>query len=124
MKTQNIWLLVAWLPVTITVSIGSPLRIHPQNPRYFTDGTKNPDGSLKAVYLAGSHTWANLMDRGPGDPPAVFDFDGYLDLLQKHHHNFIRLWGRQVSWYHDYGEGDTKSHELLSASLSRSAQSF
>jgi hypothetical protein len=25
-----------------------PLRIHPTNPRYFTDGTRNHDGSLKA----------------------------------------------------------------------------
>jgi len=48
-----------------------PLRVHPGNPRYFTDGTKGPDGSLKAVYLTGSHTWANLIDRGPSDPPPI-----------------------------------------------------
>ena len=24
--------------------------------------------------------------------PGSFDFDGYLDFLVKHHHNFIRLW--------------------------------
>ena len=39
-----------------------PLRVHPQNPRYFTDDTKGPDGSLKAVYLTGSHHWDNLQD--------------------------------------------------------------
>src|ERR687893_564909 len=61
-----------------------PLRVHPTNPRYFTDGTKTPDGSWKAVYLTGSHTWANLIDRGPGDPPPAFEFDGYLDFLHKH----------------------------------------
>ena len=33
-----------------------PLRANPANPRYFTDG------SGKAIYLTGSHTWANLMD--------------------------------------------------------------
>ena len=81
-----------------------PLRVHPTNPRYFTDGTKTPDGSWKAVYLTGSHTWANLIDRGTSDPPPAFDFDGYLDFLQKHHHNFIRLWSRHVSWYQKYGE--------------------
>lgn len=81
-----------------------PLRIHPTNPRYFTDGTKRPDGSWKAVYLTGSHTWANLIDRGTSDPPPEFDFDGYLDFLQKHNHNFIRLWGRQLCWYQNYGE--------------------
>jgi len=89
-----------------------PLRVHPTNPRYFTDGTKNHDGSLKAIYLTGSHTWANLIDRGPSDPPPVFDFDAYLDILQKHHHNFIRLWGRQVTWYHGYGEGELHAAPL------------
>lgn len=35
-----------------------PLRVHPTNPRYFTD-----DGQ-RAVYLTGSHTWDNLQDMG------------------------------------------------------------
>jgi hypothetical protein len=34
-----------------------PLKIHPDNPRYFTDG------SGKAIYLTGSHTWAVLHER-------------------------------------------------------------
>ena len=53
-----------------------PLRVHPDNPRYFTDG------SGKAIYLTGSHTWNNLKDMGPTDPPAVFDFDSYLNFLE------------------------------------------
>ena len=81
-----------------------PLTVHPSNPRYFTDGTTNSDGTLRAVYLAGSHTWANLTDRGTSDPPPVFDFDGYLQFLVTNNHNFIRLWVRHVSWYQGYGE--------------------
>jgi hypothetical protein len=69
-----------------------PLRLHPINPRYFTDGTKLADGSLRAVYLTGAHTWNNLVDMGRSDPPEAFDFDAYLGFLEKHHHNFIRLW--------------------------------
>ncbi|MBM3335503.1 hypothetical protein FJY63_12655, partial [Candidatus Sumerlaeota bacterium] len=76
-----------------------PLRVHPTNPRYFTDGTKSPDGSLKAVYLTGSHTWNNLQDiegfKVGGSPDALtgrFDFERYLDFLQSYHHNFFRLW--------------------------------
>ena len=69
-----------------------PLRVHPTNPRYFTDGTKNPDGSVRAVYLTGSHTWNNLVDMGRDDPPKAFDFDAYLDFLVRHDHNFIRMW--------------------------------
>ena len=75
-----------------TLPATGPLRAHPTNPRYFTDGTKLADGSLKAVYLCGSHTWNNLADMGPGDPPQALDFDGYLDFLVQHNHNFIRLW--------------------------------
>ena len=54
--------------------------------RYFLD----PSG--KPVYVTGSHTWNNLVDMGRSDPPEAFDFTAYLDFLEKHHHNFIRLW--------------------------------
>jgi hypothetical protein len=64
-----------------------PLRVHPRNPRYFTDG------SGKAIYLTGSHTWDSLQDSGTiGQPLKRFDYKAYLDFLQSHHHNFIRLW--------------------------------
>jgi hypothetical protein len=89
-----------------------PLRLHPGNSRYFTDGTTLPDGSLKAVYLTGSHTWPNLIDRGPSDPPPLFDFEGYLDFLQRDDHNFIRLWSRHVTWYDGYGEGELRASPL------------
>lgn len=62
---------------------GGPLRVHPTNPRYFTDG------SGKAIYLTGSHNWSNFKD---SKLPLVFDYDAYLDFLEKHHHNFIRMW--------------------------------
>ncbi len=63
----------------------SALRILPSNPRYFTlDGEK-------AVYLAGSHTWANLQDIGlPGGPP--FPYAEYLDFMTGCGHNFMRFW--------------------------------
>jgi hypothetical protein len=79
--------------------LAGPLRVHPTNPRYFTDGTKQPDGSLRAVYLTGSHTWPNLLDMGRDDPPAPFDFEKYLSFLERHGHNFIRLWTwDSVTW--------------------------
>jgi hypothetical protein len=66
-----------------------PLRVCAENPRYFADATGKP------IYLTGSHTWAKLQERaGPDTPP--FDYDGYLDFMQKHHHNFLRLW----TWEH------------------------
>ncbi|NLX13513.1 MAG: hypothetical protein GXY44_07665 [Phycisphaerales bacterium] len=84
-----------------------PLRIHPENPRYFTDGTKTAEGSLRAVYLTGAHTWNNLVDMGRNDPPDRFDFPAYLEFLEGHQHNFIRLW----AW--DSTVWDTRSNGSL-----------
>jgi hypothetical protein len=64
----------------------APLTVHPSNPRYFTDG------SGKAVYLSGSHERFNLQDSGLVGSNTTFDYTGYLDFLQSHHHNFIRMW--------------------------------
>lgn len=74
-----------------------PLRVHPTNPRYFTDGTKASDGSFRAVYLTGSHVWSNLQDMGVTNPPPAFDFNGYLDFLNQHGHNFIRMWRFEIT---------------------------
>ncbi|MFC1717657.1 DUF6298 domain-containing protein [Candidatus Poribacteria bacterium] len=75
------------------VSAMGPLKAHPDNPRYFADGTG------KAVYLVGSHTWSNMKDMGKTDPPPPFDFDSYLDFMQQYNHNFIRLWTWELSKY-------------------------
>jgi len=63
-----------------------PLRVHPTNPRYFTDG------SDKAIYLTGSHTWCDFQDCSSSDPPPEFDSSAFLDFLVAHNHNFYRLW--------------------------------
>jgi hypothetical protein len=60
-----------------------PLKVLASNPRYFTDG------SGKAIYLTGSHTWTNLQDTSVLGP---FDYTAYLQLLVQENHNFIRLW--------------------------------
>jgi hypothetical protein len=75
-----------------------PLRVSKQNPRYFAEGSSS-NGTEKIVYLTGAHTWNNFQDMGPTDPPSEFDFDKYLDFLELHNHNFIRLWRWElVSW--------------------------
>ncbi len=76
-----------------------PLRVHPDNPRYFTDG------SGRAVYLVGSHTWSNLVDIGPADPPPVFDFDAMLRWLEELDHNFIRLWTWELTTWDTRANG-------------------
>jgi hypothetical protein len=68
-----------------------PLRVNPANPRYFTDG------SGKAIYLTGSHTWANLMDRGTLHPPQVpFDYAAYMKWMVAQNFNFMRLWTAEL----------------------------
>lgn len=83
------------LATVVATSIGpvrgeqatGPLSVCASNRRYFADG------SGKAVYLTGSHTWANFAtDQGSGDPPAGIDYDAYLDFLVAHNHNFFRGW--------------------------------
>jgi uncharacterized protein DUF6298/collagenase-like protein with putative collagen-binding domain len=76
----------------VAAPAAGPLQVHPDNSRYFTDGTTTQNNRLRAVYLTGAHTWNNLVDMGRMDLPAAFDFDAYLDFLERHHHNFIRLW--------------------------------
>ncbi len=65
-----------------------PLRISTVNPRYFTDG------SGKIIFLTGSHTWGNLQDYAYDKLPSppVLDFGAYLVFLERHNHNFFRLW--------------------------------
>lgn len=94
-----------------------PLRVHSANPRYFTDGTKLADGSLKAVYLTGSHTWNNLVDMGRDDPPERFDYQAYLEFLEQHDHNFIRLWTwDSTTWDRRASQQWTDQKEVLKTS--------
>ncbi len=56
------------------------LSVCPENPRYFTDSTG------KAIYLAGSQTWATLQERRLEETP-VFDYDAWLAFLRNYNHN-------------------------------------
>jgi Family of unknown function (DUF6298) len=78
------------------VAVTGPLTVSAANPRYFTPAAGDT-ADRKAVYLTGSHIWNNLHDgMGPGagcaEAPERMDYDAYLDFLEEHGHNFIRLW--------------------------------
>ena len=75
----------------ISSASAAPLTVHPDNPRYFTDG------SGKAVYLTGSHTWANFMSWGTLTNSAI-NFTDYLNWLESKNHNTIRLWVTDTAW--------------------------
>ena len=82
-----------------------PLRVHPKNRRYFQNAAT---GEL--VYLTGSHTWANLVDMGPSDPPKAFDFGACLDWMESLNHNFIRLWTWELVAWDTSANGENKVH--------------
>jgi len=91
-------------------SATGPLSVMISNPRYFTDG------SGKAIYLAGSHSWWNMQDSGirlisaeDQDPPPIFDYNAHLDFLQSYNHNFFRLWRWEApKWGEDQPRGAIK----------------
>jgi hypothetical protein len=72
-----------------------PLAVATRGSPFFTDS-----GGQRAVYLTGSHTWNTFQDWGPSDPPPPFDYEAYLDFLERHGHNFIRLYvWEQAAWF-------------------------
>ena len=74
------------------ITAAGPLKVLASNPRYFTDG------SGKATYLAGSHTWSNGMeDRGTINPPLPFDNNSYLSFMKAHNFNWMRLWTTEMA---------------------------
>lgn len=84
-----------------TALINGPLRVSPDNPRYFMDG------SGKIIYLTGSHTWSNLQDNGKGYPPPAFNYTAYLNFLTANNHNFFRLWSwEQSRWTVETADND------------------
>ena len=78
-----------------------PLRVHPENPRYFTDG------SGKAVFLTGSHTWANFQERGVEGQTPDFDYEQHLDFMQTMGHNFMRMWRWEHAQWMQFVPGET-----------------
>lgn len=62
-----------------------PLRIHPDNPRYFSDGTG------KGIMLSGLEFWDVLRLDGKKSPGAL-SWNDFLTVAESHGVNFIRLW--------------------------------
>ncbi|MBL8229461.1 MAG: cellulase family glycosylhydrolase [Bryobacterales bacterium] len=83
-----------------------PLRVSASHPQWFAD----PSG--RAVVLAGSHTWWSLQDNGlivrgaTANPPKPFEYEAYLRFLQRHGHNFIRLWRWETTRWTDRFTGN------------------
>ncbi|MHC4797390.1 MAG: hypothetical protein ACYTF1_12170 [Planctomycetota bacterium] len=87
------WLFIIFIPSTNILSANpptGPLKVHPQNPRYFADR------SGKAVYLTGSHSHPEFQDYIE-DPP--FPYSKWLSDLVGWGHNFMRGWHWEDAYY-------------------------
>ncbi|MEN6427985.1 MAG: DUF6298 domain-containing protein [Phycisphaerales bacterium] len=91
-----------------------PLTFCPQNPRYFQNASTG-----EIVYLTGSHTWANLVDMGPSDPPPPFDYQKYIDWMAKLNHNFMRMWTWELISWDTRANGEGKHHTTAPHAYSR-----
>jgi hypothetical protein len=67
-----------------------PLKALATNPNYFTDGTG------RAIYLTGSHTWNNVQDWGTDGLIRPLDYGAYVKMLVAHKHNFTLLWTTEL----------------------------
>src|SRR5439155_14310337 len=67
-------------PARASKPIKAPLMALSTNPHYFTDG------SGKAIYLTGSHTWNNFQDWGTNGSIRPLDFTAYVKMLVDHNH--------------------------------------
>jgi hypothetical protein len=77
--------------ITVNQALAAgPLKVSSVNPRYFADQLG------RVVYLTGSENWKTIADNGLTNPPPAFDFAAFLDFLQRHNHNFTRLF----TWEH------------------------
>src|SRR5262245_37436470 len=81
-------------PARVMKPITAPLRALSTNPHYFTDG------SGKAIYLTGSHTWNNFQDWGTNGSIRPLDFTAYVKFLVAYNHNFTLLWATELPVFH------------------------
>ena len=105
--TSCILLLIVLLCKSVQAEpTNGPLRICPDNPRYFADA----DG--KAILLVGSHVWYNLVDMGAQDLPKQFDYEAYLDWMGKYNHNFMRMWAWEMVKWDTQGNNATFRNDI------------
>lgn len=109
-RRATAWVLMWLLPVSLILGaqwVGAapcapglqegPLQIHPDNPRYLTDGVSMAaDGSCAPIVLTGGHSWNIFQDYLPGDG---FSTNNYLDGIVAEGHNFTRGWMFEDDYY-------------------------
>jgi hypothetical protein len=88
MQNIKIFSFILFFLLTCFAVYSQPVKVHPDNFRYFTDG------SGKAIVFTGSHTWMRKPIKKQWMPDGwnLQKFSKYLDFLQYWNHNYTRLW--------------------------------
>jgi hypothetical protein len=79
------------LGTAVSVSTADVLSVHPENPRYFTDG------SGRAIYLGGHQSFVDLQDNSFNkefirNSERILDWGEYVEFLKAHNFNYLRNW--------------------------------
>jgi hypothetical protein len=79
------------LGVFLSTSSANVLTVHPENPRYFADG------SGRAIYLGGHQSFVDLQDNSFNkefirDSKRILDWDEYVKFMKAHNFNYLRNW--------------------------------
>jgi hypothetical protein len=80
-----------FLTLALPTSAANVLSVHPENPRYFADG------SGRAVYLGGHQGFVDLQDNSFNkefirDNERILDWDEYVKFMKDHNFNYLRNW--------------------------------
>jgi len=117
------WVFIAGTVLMVSLSAMSqdkrpgpmgPLAVCQQNSRYFQNMATG-----EVVLLTGSHTWANLVDIGPSDPPPPFDYHKYIDWMAKLNHNFMRMWTWELITWDTKTNGEGKQRTIAPHAYAR-----
>ena len=76
---------------SLSPSAANVLTVHPENPRYFADG------SGKAIYLGGHQSFVDLQDNSFNkefirDFKRILDWNDYVKFMNSHNFNYLRNW--------------------------------
>ena len=79
------------LVISLSPSAANVLRLHPENPRYFADG------SGRAVYLGGHQSFVDLQDNSFNkefiwNSQRILDWDEYIKFMKANNFNYLRNW--------------------------------
>ena len=79
------------LSISLSPSAANVLSLHPENPRYFADG------SGRAIYLGGHQIFVDLQDNSFNkefirNSERILDWNKYVEFMKAHNFNYLRNW--------------------------------